>query len=178
MKKQSIKKRIFNFSTFITSLITVPLLLFVTYQLLVARDQLYELQLTHDKKIEKYEKENKFYSNLLNDIFGETIKMENFTSLEVDMTGYSAEARQCDKDPHIVANGDLSQVGMLAMSRDLPKYGIHHDKRVYIPRRGVLTVADTMNVRFNKRLDLMMGNRQAALKFGLKENVKVYYFKG
>jgi len=178
MKKQSIKKRIFNLSTFLTSVVTVPLLLFVTFQLLVARDQLSEAEIHHDKTIVQLEKENKFQINLLNNIFQDDIKEENYKSIRVDISAYTASVDECDSTPYVTADGTLSTVGRVAVSRDLLKNGIAHGSRIYIPKQGVFIVADSLNSRFTKRIDIMMGNKKAAKLFGLKENVKIYYFEG
>jgi 3D (Asp-Asp-Asp) domain-containing protein len=177
MKKPNIKKRIFNFSTFITSIVTIPLLLFVTFELLVTKDKLTELENYHGKNAQVLEKEVKFKSHLLNSIFEDDIKEENYSSISVDVSAYSASIDECDSSPHITANGTLSTVGRVAVSRDLLKKGITHGSRIYIPNQGVFIVADSMNARFTKRIDLLLANKKAAKLFGVKENVKIYFFR-
>lgn len=177
MKKTSLKKRIFNFSTFVTSLVTVPLLLFVTYELLKTHDELTELKVNSENKYTEVEKDNTFNSTLLNSIFRTNVSQDKYSSVTVSATAYSAEAAQCDSSPHITANGELSTVGRIAVSRDLLDE-IPLGSYVYIPNQGVFKVADVLNKRYTKRIDMLLANKKAAQLFGLKHNVKLYYFKG
>lgn len=177
MKPRSLKKKLFHLSTLITCIITVPLLIFVTIELLKTKDILY----TNSIKSEEYKKleqESQFAYNLLNSIFKTETRNKEFASITVDATGYNALDAQCDKDAHITANGELSMIGTIAMSRDLSRYGINLNDIVYIPQYGVFKVSDSMNARFSKRIDFMMGNKKAAELFGIKRNIKIYYFKG
>ena len=94
-------------------------------------------------------------------------------SLEVTATAYNSLPSQTDKDhPTTTAWGDELKPGMkcIAVSRDLIQMGLKHNTRVKIEGLpGTYRVADKMNQRWQKRIDIYMGNdKDAAREWGKK----------
>jgi 3D (Asp-Asp-Asp) domain-containing protein len=147
------------------------------FQLYQTKNQLVEINSDSNEIISRLQEEKEFRVNLLNSIFNEEVTKENKKTIVVDITAYSASVDETDNSPHITADGTLSTVGRVAVSRDLLKKGITYGSRIYIPNQGVFIVADTMNKRFSNRVDLLLANKKAAKLFGVKENVKIYYFR-
>ena len=103
--------------------------------------------------------------SLLNKIFDEPVKQT--LTLEVTVTAYSARTEETNSEPWFTADMSLSRVGMLAVSRDLlQEWGVEYGDVVILGKLGVFRVHDTMNERFTRRVDILMGNREAALRFG------------
>ncbi len=99
-------------------------------------------------------------------------KKRKFTrSLKVRASAYNSLRDQTDNTPNIAAWGDRLKPGMkvIAVSRDLlTKYGLKRNTIVKIKGLpGTYRVADKMNKRFRKKIDIYMGNnRRKALKWG------------
>ena len=94
-------------------------------------------------------------------------------SLEVTATAYNSLAAQTNKDhPTTTAWGEELKPGMkcIAVSRDLIPMGLKHNTRVKIEGLpGTYRVADKMNARWQKRIDIYMGNdKEAAREWGKK----------
>ena len=94
-------------------------------------------------------------------------------SLEVTATAYNSLASQTNKDhPTTTAWGEELKPGMkcIAVSRDLIPMGLKHNTRVKIEGLpGTYRVADKMNQRWQKRIDIYMGNdKEAAREWGKK----------
>lgn len=128
-----------------------------------------EKPLSEDKvKIERYEK-------LLTQSLG-GIPTKVF-STPVTVTAYSARAAETNSEPWFTADMTLSRVGILAVSRDiLNELGIEYGDTVILGEYGTFKVHDTMNKRFYRRVDILMGNKKAAQLFGIKKNVKLTWF--
>lgn len=118
------------------------------------------------------EAQSQEYKEVLDEIFGKDI--EEKKSLKVTITAYTATLAECDKTPHLTANGSLALVGMVAISRDLEKL-IPLNSYIYIPEYGVYKVTDRMNSRWNKKIDILAGNKKAAKLFG-KQEKEIFYF--
>jgi 3D (Asp-Asp-Asp) domain-containing protein len=103
---------------------------------------------------------------------GRTSKKTKFRhSLRVRATAYNSLRGQTDSTPNIAAWGDRLKPGMkiIAVSRDLlKKYGLKRNTIVKIKGLpGTYRVADKMNKRFRKKIDIYMGkNRRKALRWG------------
>lgn len=118
------------------------------------------------------EQQTQEYKETLEEIFGKDVDEKKIVT--VTLTAYTASFAECDSTPHLTANGSLALVGMVAVSRDLEKL-IPLNSYIYIPEYGVYKVTDRMNSRWNKRIDILAGNKKAAKLFG-KQEKEIYYF--
>jgi len=93
----------------------------------------------------------------------------------VTLSFYTLSKRETDKTPCIGALNTKLKAGRdVAVSRDLM---FLLGKRVYIEGFGVRRVADLMNKRFKRRIDILAPNKKIARKLGIKKNVKVVVLK-
>jgi len=94
-------------------------------------------------------------------------------SLVVTATAYNSLPEQTDDQPHLAAWGDSIAPGMkvIAVSRDLIEIGLDHRTQVEIDGLpGVFLVLDKMHGRWEKRIDIYMGNDlEAALSWGERQ---------
>ncbi|MEN8216262.1 MAG: hypothetical protein ABFS56_07765 [Pseudomonadota bacterium] len=95
--------------------------------------------------------------------------------LKVTATAYNSLPSQTDSTPNIAAWGDKLVPGMkvIAVSYDLLSMGLGHGSKVKIAGMpGTYTVLDKMNRRWQRKIDIYMGNNiKAAKKWGKR---KVY----
>jgi len=106
-------------------------------------------------------------------LVGSACEDKQTKSLEVTATAYNSLASQTNKDhPTTTAWGEELKPGMkcIAVSRDLIPMGLKHNTRVKIEGLpGTFRVADKMNARWQKRIDIYMGNdKEAAREWGKK----------
>lgn len=101
-----------------------------------------------------------------------------YRALIVTATAYNSLAAQTDGDPSIAAWGDRLKPGTqaIAVSRDLLGRGLKRHARVRIHGLpGEFVVLDKMHRRWEKRIDIYMGeDEQAARQFG-KRKVRIYW---
>ena len=94
-------------------------------------------------------------------------------SLVVTATAYNSLPEQTDAEPHLAAWGDALAPGMkvIAVSRDLIPVGLDRRTPVKIEGfPGVYLVLDKMHKRWEKRIDIYMGNGlEAALACGKRQ---------
>ena len=100
-------------------------------------------------------------------------------SQTVSVSAYNSLASQTKKgDPALAAWGDALKPGMkvIAVSRDLLKKGLTHNKEVKIEGlKGTYKVIDKMNKRWKNKIDVYMGvDVKAARKWG-KQTRKIYW---
>ncbi|WP_237724889.1 hypothetical protein [Deinococcus alpinitundrae] len=94
-------------------------------------------------------------------------------SRTVRATAYNSEVGQTDDSPFITATGTRVRPGVIALSRDLLRifpYGTRvtlHDSAGLLNGR-VFIVEDTMNVRLANTIDIWMGSRAQALRWGVR----------
>jgi len=94
-------------------------------------------------------------------------------SRTVRATAYNSEVGQTDNSPFITATGTRVRPGVIALSRDLLRvfpYGTRvtlHDSAGLLNGR-VFIVEDTMNVRMANTIDIWMGSRAQALRWGAR----------
>lgn len=101
------------------------------------------------------------------------IESENkrLSIINVNVSAYSASKDECDNDPHITSLLQRPISGKTcAVSRDL-LYLLN--KKIYIYQLGVFLVNDLMNKRYTKSIDLFLGSKKQALKFGRKKDIKI-----
>ncbi|MDH3217854.1 MAG: 3D domain-containing protein, partial [Candidatus Krumholzibacteria bacterium] len=105
---------------------------------------------------------------------GYSVRTDDAVTVKVVATGYSSSIRETDSTPFITASNTQTRLGILAMSRDLLKrytagapfdFGDH----VHVPGLGEFIVEDSMNSRWNNRIDIWFPSRMDALRFGIKE---------
>lgn len=108
-----------------------------------------------------YKRANERIKKIEEKVYGES-------SVKVTATMYNPEIGQCDKDPLVTAGmykinpRKASEHKWIAVSRDLLKrWGgtFNYGDKVYISgaghKNGVYTIVDTMNKRFNKKIDFL-----------------------
>lgn len=82
-------------------------------------------------------------------------------SLVVKASAYTSSVDETDSTPNIGAWGDTLKPGMksIAVSRDLLDMGLNHNQEVRIEGfEGTYRVLDKMHKRWNKKIDIYMGN--------------------
>lgn len=113
--------------------------------------------------------------DILDNVFGQPVEPDELQTVSVTITAYSSTVDQCDSTPYIAANNKPVRVGTLALSRDLLKeFGIEYGQRVLIPGYGVFEVRDTMNARWQRRVDIWESDRQAARMFGKQQGKLIW----
>ncbi len=99
-------------------------------------------------------------------------------SLVVKASAYTSSVGETDSTPNIGAWGDTLQSGMksIAVSRDLLDMGLNHNQEVRIEGfEGTYRVLDKMHKRWNKKIDIYMGNDvEKAKQWGVR-NVTIYW---
>ena len=95
-------------------------------------------------------------------------------TIEVTATAYNSIGAQTHKDhPTVTAWGDELKPGMkcIAVSRDLIQMGLKHQTKVNIKGLpGTYIVLDKMDQRWEKKIDIYMGNdKEAALAWGKRK---------
>lgn len=94
--------------------------------------------------------------------------------VKVIATGYSSSIYETDSTPFITASNTRTREGILALSRDLlkrytPGAPFDFGDRVHVPGLGEFIVEDSMNSRWNNRIDIWFPSRLEAVRFGVKE---------
>jgi len=90
----------------------------------------------------------------------------------VTVTAYTASKRECDTDPGNTATMETPVPGWTAaVSRDLLRDGWVFGSRVWIEGVGVFEISDVMHSRFERRIDVLVGTKKQARKFGAKHGV-------
>ena len=99
----------------------------------------------------------------------------------VTLTTYNAVKSQCDETPDVTANGTIidhkklkqGKLKYCAISPDL-LWCIPMGSIIYIDGHGRYTVVDTMNARFNHRIDILQHYTKKDFK---KKNIKIVLVK-
>ena len=103
---------------------------------------------------------------------------QNLKSMEVTATAYTSSPRETDSTPFLAAWGDTLKSGMksIAVSRDLLKLGLTHNKKVKIEGlKGSYLILDKMNKRWEKKIDIYMGTDVKKAKEWGKKKVTIYW---
>lgn len=97
----------------------------------------------------------------------------NRLELDVTATAYTSHQSQTDKTPYLAAWNNVLKPGVksIAVSRDLLKMGLKNGSKVTISGlEGEFLVLDKMHKRWEKKIDIYMGNdREAAKEWGKRE---------
>ncbi|MFH1754558.1 MAG: hypothetical protein ABIA59_02535, partial [Candidatus Latescibacterota bacterium] len=93
--------------------------------------------------------------------------------LKVLATGYSSSEMETDDTPFITAANTRTRQGVVALSRDLlkpytPDAPFSFGDHIIISGLGEFIVEDSMNDRWQKRMDIWFPSRQEAFHFGKK----------
>jgi 3D (Asp-Asp-Asp) domain-containing protein len=90
----------------------------------------------------------------------------------VDISAYTSDPSETNENPHLTASGEKVKSGdkVVAVSRDLEAAGFTFGKYITIENLpGQYEVADRTHERWEKRVDLYMGNdKDRALEWGVK----------
>ena len=103
---------------------------------------------------------------------GYTIRSND--NVMVVVTGYSSSVYETDSTPFTTASNTRTRDGILALSRDLlrrytPGAPFGFGDRVHVSGLGEFIVEDSMNQRWNNRIDIWFPSRLEALRFGVRE---------
>lgn len=99
-------------------------------------------------------------------------------STPVTVTAYTARVQECDSTPWVTANMTPSRPGILAVSRDLEhELGIKFGDTVWLEGLGFYVVADRMNARWTRRVDILHASLKAAKRFSTRENVTMTWLR-
>ena len=95
----------------------------------------------------------------------------------IQITSYNNHADQTDDTPNITATNRPVRENMVAASPDLLNKGIiHYGDLVYIDcMKQWYVVEDTMNKRFERRLDIFLFDKNESLKINKKCNIEVLH---
>jgi len=96
---------------------------------------------------------------------------------DIVITSYNNHANQTDDSPNITATSRPVRENMVAASFDLLNKGlVHYGDLVYIDcMKQWYVVEDTMNRRFERRLDIFLFNKEESLKINKKCNIEVIH---
>lgn len=113
--------------------------------------------------------------DLLATCFGHPVALERVRTLPVTLTAYSSTVDQCDATPHITASLQSVRPGVIAVSDDLVKeMGLQFGQKVLIPGHGIFEVQDRMHPRWQRTVDIWVGDRKAALLFGKRQGTLMW----
>lgn len=96
---------------------------------------------------------------------------------DITITSYNNHANQTDDSPNITATSRPVRENMVAASPDLLTKGIiRYGDLVYIDcMKQWYVVEDTMNKRFERRLDIFLFSKDESLKINKKCNIEVLH---
>lgn len=114
--------------------------------------------------------------DLLSTVFKEWDRTRPVLSTRVSVTCYTSRPQETDDSPHITADGSIVRRGIIAVSRDLlHELGLSYGQRVLLDGYGVMEVRDTMNKRWERRVDVWSSDLTAAKMHGKKDNVTLLW---
>jgi 3D (Asp-Asp-Asp) domain-containing protein len=96
--------------------------------------------------------------------------------LLVTASAFNSLADQTDAEPHVTASGERLRPGMraIAVSRDLERAGLTFGTRVRIDGlQGEWVVLDRMASRWRRKIDVYLGNDEAAARRFGKRKVRI-----
>jgi 3D (Asp-Asp-Asp) domain-containing protein len=105
---------------------------------------------------------------------GYTVRSGDNVTVKVVATGYSSTIQETDDTPFVTASNTRTRRGVLALSRDLLKRytadaPFDFGDRVHLSGLGNFIVEDSMNRRWDNRIDLWFASSAEARKFGIRE---------
>lgn len=96
---------------------------------------------------------------------------------DITITSYNNHANQTDDSPNITATSRPVRENMVAASFDLLNKGfVHYGDLIYIDcMKQWYVVEDTMNKRFERRLDIFLFSKEESLKINKKCNIEIIH---
>lgn len=109
--------------------------------------------------------------------FAETETIRH-TLKDITITSYNNHSSQTDSTPNITATNRPVREGMVAVSPDLLKKGIaHYGDLLYISCFDKwYLIEDTMNSRFERRVDIFLFDKQESLKINKKCDIEILHY--
>lgn len=100
------------------------------------------------------------------------------TLKDITVTSYNNHSSQTDSTPNITATNRPTREGMVAVSPDLLKKGIaHYGDLLYISCFDKwYLIEDTMNSRFERRVDIFLFDKQESLKINKKCDIEILHY--
>ena len=94
-----------------------------------------------------------------------------YDTFDVTVTAYTLSEDETDSDPFTGAwnNKLTSNMKVVALSRDLEKYGLTNGSIVSVPGYGVATVKDRMNKRWKMKMDVLLPSKKKAFAWGRRQ---------
>lgn len=134
-----------------------------------------EINKNLQEKVDKLQTEDIIITSMFKPNLTDTVR---YDLKDVTVTSYNNLTSQTDNTPNITATNRPVREGIVAVSPDLLKKGIvHYGDLLYISCFDKwYVVEDTMNPRFEKRIDVFLFDKQESLKINKKCNVKVVHF--
>ena len=100
--------------------------------------------------------------------------LENYEAYNLEATAYSPSVDECDSTPFINASGQYVNDFDVAVSQNMRKDGWDFGKFIYIPDHDKFyKIADVLNKRFTRRIDIFKWEKEDAINFGFCE-LEVY----
>jgi 3D (Asp-Asp-Asp) domain-containing protein len=128
-----------------------------------------------NKKVDNLSKNNWFFP-----------KSKNlYVNFKLTVTAYNSEVNQTDKDPNTGAWNNRVRPGMIAVSRDLEKFGLtngvpvkiedyEHTNTIILDRMGKYKTVKGREVKIERSLDIWMKSKKEAKLWGVEfKNVKI-----
>jgi len=103
---------------------------------------------------EIYVEELTYAQDVLSEVFGKDWNQSTLNAAEVTVTAYQSKPEQTDSTPWETASGQSVLTGRIAVSRDL---NIPFGTIVHLKGYGSFVIADRMNARFTKSVDIWTG---------------------
>lgn len=104
--------------------------------------------------------------------------VNNELSIDVIATAYTSSPGETDDTPSLAAWGDTLEPGVkaIAVSRDLIDAGLKYKTKVRISGlEGKYLVLDKMNKRWERKIDIYMGNDKEKAKAWGTKKVTIYW---
>ncbi len=97
----------------------------------------------------------------------------------VTVTAYTASRDETNSDPGNTAIMQKPVPGWtIAVSRDLLSDGWAFGDKVWIEGAGLFQIADVMNSRWTRRIDVLVGTKKQARSFGVRQDVTAVRVRG
>lgn len=97
--------------------------------------------------------------------------------LVVTLTSYQPVPEQTDDTPFITSIGKRVNHNTIAVSQDLLEGRACYGDMVYIPGFGTRIVEDTMNIRYENAMDLLVFTKKEESRVGKRRGVKSYVIR-
>lgn len=110
-------------------------------------------------------------------VFKETETVRH-TLKDITVTSYNNHSSQTDTTPNITATNRPVREGIVAVSPDLLKKGTaHYGDLLYISCFDKwYLIEDTMNSRFERRVDVFLFDKQESLKINKKCDIEILHY--